>query len=55
MNETIKALVEKHGLTAVANAAMVTERTIKLQLVSSRNVMSSVRVNRAKIKLEGKS
>lgn len=53
-NDIVRGLVELYGVTAVAEAAMVSERTVKLQLVSKRNVMSSVRVNRAKIKLEKK-
>lgn len=51
-NELVKQLVEKYGSATVAEAIGVTERTVKLQMVSKRNVISTVRVNRAKLKLE---
>lgn len=51
-NDIVKELVEKYGAAAVAEAIGVTERTVKLQQVSKRNVISTVRVNRAKLKLE---
>ncbi len=51
-NDIVRELVEKYGAATVAEAIGVTERTVKLQLVSKRNVISTVRVNRAKLKLE---
>lgn len=51
-NDLMKEMIDKYGSQSVAEAIGVTERTVKLQLISKRNVISTVRMNRAKIKLE---
>lgn len=54
MKEEVIAAVEKYGITAVAEAAMVTERTVKLAMTIEKRVISAVRWNRAMIKLGAK-
>lgn len=54
MKDEVKALVDKHGITAVAEACMVTERTVKLAMSIERRLISAVRWQRAVIKLGAK-
>jgi len=51
MKDRINELVEKYGLKTVAEACMVTERTIRLAMTQEKRVISEVRMIRAEIKL----
>lgn len=54
LEDQILTMVEKHGVAAVAEAAGVTEKTLKLMLVKGKKIISTTRLNRALIKLKSK-
>jgi len=51
MRDELKALIDKHGLTLVAETIGVAERTVRIAASSDQRLISRTKLNRALYKL----